>query len=221
MLRKRKINRRFFAFGDVMKRKADERILSFLLSLLLLLSAGCAQLAPPPPTPATLPDYLIGPGDSLQIFVWRNPEVSTSVTVRPDGKISTPLVEDLQAANKTPTQLARDIERELANYLKDPLVTVMMQGFVGPYSQQIRVLGEAAKPQVLPYREHMSVLDVMISVGGLTEFAAGNKATIVRNVDGKTQQYGVRLDDLIRDGDISANVPVLPGDILIIPESWL
>jgi polysaccharide export outer membrane protein len=187
----------------------------------VLLMAGCSQLAPPPPAPSMTPEYLIGPGDTVEVFVWRNPEVSVSVTVRPDGKISTPLVEDLQAANKTPTQLARDIERELANYLKDPLVTVMMRGFVGPYSQQIRVVGEAARPQVLAYREHMSVLDVMIAVGGLTEFAAGNKATIVRIVDGKPQQYSVRLDDLIRDGDITANVAVLPGDILIIPESWL
>lgn len=192
------------------------------VSIMLVLSlAGCAHLAPPPPTMSVSPDYRIGPGDTLRVFVWRNPEVSTSVTVRPDGKISTPLVEDLQAANKTPTQLARDIERVLANYLKDPLVTIMMQGFVGPYDQQIRVLGEASKPQVLPYRQYMTALDVMIAVGGLTEFAAGNKATIVRNVDGKVQQYGVRLDDLIRDGDITANVPVLPGDILIIPESWL
>ncbi len=143
------------------------------------------------------------------------------MVVRPDGKISTPLVEDLVATNKTPTQLARDIERVLASYLKDPLVTVMVSGFVGPYSQQIRVVGEAAAPRVLSYRENMSVLDVMIAVGGLTEFASGNKATIVREVEGKRQQFIVRLDDLIRDGDISANVPVLPGDILIIPESWL
>ena len=183
---------------------------------------GCAQLSPLPPVPpaSVSPDYLIGPGDSLQVFVWRNPEVSTSVTVRPDGKLSTPLVEDLVAAGKTPTQLARDIERELANYLKEPLVTIMVSGFVGPYSQQIRVVGEAGKPQVLAYRAQMSLLDVMISVGGLTEFAAGNKATVVRNVKGQQQQFGVRLDDLIREGDISANVPMLPGDILIIPESW-
>lgn len=134
--------------------------------------------------------------------------------------MSTPLVEDLVAAGKTPTQLARDIERELANYLKEPLVTVMVSGFVGPYSQQIRVVGEAGKPQVLAYRAQMSLLDVMISVGGLTEFAAGNKATVVRNLEGQQQQYSVRLDDLIREGDISANVPMLPGDILIIPESW-
>ncbi len=204
--------------------KMREGLLQLLLALVLtvLLVGGCSQkYAAPPDTPVASPDYLIGPGDALQVFVWRNPEVSVSVTVRPDGKISTPLVEDLVATGKTPSQLARDIERELANYLKDPLVTVMMTGFVGPYSQQIRVVGEAARPQVLAYREHMSVLDVMIAVGGLTEFAAGNKASIVRVVGGKNQQFGVRLDDLIRDGDISANVQVLPGDILIIPESWL
>lgn len=196
--------------------------LSVLLLTLFVFSAGCSNQPPLPAGTASVKgtDYLIGPGDSLEIFVWRNSEVSTSVTVRPDGKISTPLVEDLVATGKTPTQLARDIERELANYLKEPLVTIMVSGFVGPYSQQIRVVGEAGKPQVLAYRAQMSLLDVMISVGGLTEFAAGNNATVVRSIDGKQQQFSVRLDDLIRDGDISANVPVLPGDILIIPESW-
>ena len=199
---------------------------SFVFIMLLagiVCSAGCAQKLPSPPAATSTANtaYLIGPGDTLQVFVWRNEEVSISVVVRPDGKISTPLVEDLVATNKTPTQLARDIERVLASYLKDPLVTVMVSGFVGPYSQQIRVVGEAAQPRVLAYRENMSVLDVMIAVGGLTEFASGNKATIVREVDGTRQQFIVRLDDLIRDGDISANVPVLPGDILIIPESWL
>ena len=204
---------------------ADKR-LNLLISIILLagilFSAGCSTQLPLPAatTSAISTDYLIGPGDSLQVFVWRNPEVSTSVTVRPDGKLSTPLVEDLVAAGKTPTQLARDVERELANYLKDPLVTIMVSGFVGPYSQQIRVVGEAGTPQVLAYREHMSLLDVMISVGGLTEFAAGNKASIVRSVKGQQKQFSVRLDDLIREGDISANVSMLPGDILIIPESW-
>lgn len=208
----KKMRKRFFALRG-----------SLLAAIVCLGFAGCAQTLPQPPSavPAAGSNYIIGPGDSLEIFVWRNPEVSTSVVVRPDGKISTPLVEDLQAANKTPTVLARDMEAELAKYLKDPLVTVIMRGFVGPYSQQIRVLGEAAQPQVLPYRKGMSVLDVMIAVGGLTEFAAGNKAAIVREKDGKRVQFGVRLDDLIRDGDIDANVPVLPGDILIIPESWL
>ncbi len=166
------------------------------------------------------PYYLIGPGDTLNIFVWRNPDLSTAVPVRPDGRITIPLVEDLQASGKTPTQLARDIEKALARYVKDPLVTVMVTGFIGPYSQQIRVVGEAAQPQALPYRDRMTLLDVMIAVGGLTEFAAGNRARLVRIVDGKQQILELRLDDLLKDGDISANIPMLPGDTLIIPESW-
>jgi len=164
--------------------------------------------------------YLIGPGDGLNIFVWRNPEVSTEVTVRPDGKITTPLVEDLQASGRTPAQLARDIEDVLEIYIRQPIVTVIVGEFVGPYSEQIRVVGEATTPQALPYREDMSLLDVMILVGGLTEFAAGNQAAIVRMVDDEQQQYRVRIDDLLKDGDITANVSLLPGDILIIPESW-
>lgn len=195
-------------------------ILIVLIVVGMTILGGCASYPPLPTSPSTSPDYIIGPGDTLQVFVWRNPEVSTSVPVRPDGKISTPLVEDLAAAGKTPSQLARAVERELSNFLKEPLVTIMVSGFVGPYSQQIRVVGEAGKPQVLAYREHMSVLDVMIAVGGLTEFAAGNKATVVRSLEGQQQQFSVRLDDLIREGDITANVPMLPGDILIIPESW-
>lgn len=191
-----------------------------ILVFMVLVSAGCTTISGPPPAVAFNPDYIIGPGDTLGIFVWRNTEVSQSVPVRPDGKISTPLVEDLVAAGKTPTQLARDIERVLANYLKEPLVTVIVTGFVGPYSQQIRVIGEAGQPQVLPYRENMSVLDVMIVVGGLTEFAAGNESRLIRNVKGQQQTYGIRLDDLVRLGDISANVQMMPGDILIIPESW-
>ena len=165
-------------------------------------------------------DYRIGPGDLLEIFVWRNQEVSISIPVRPDGKISTPLVEDMVAEGKTPTQLARDIERELSVYLKEPLVTVIVRDFIGPFNQQIRVVGEAAQPAVLPYRANMTVLDVMIAVGGLTEFANGNGARIIRTINGKNQTFGVRLDNLIREGDINANVAMLPGDILIIPESW-
>jgi polysaccharide export outer membrane protein len=196
------------------------RLPALLFVFALLLLSGCSTYLPPPQASGASPDYLIGPGDSLEVFVWRNPEVSATLPVRPDGKISTPLVEDMPAAGKTPTQLARDIEKALANYLKEPLVTVIVRGFIGPYSQQIRVVGEAARPQVLPYREHMTLLDVMIAVGGLTEFAAGNKATLVRQAGGRSHQYGVRLDDLVRGGDISANTQVLPGDILIIPESW-
>lgn len=165
-------------------------------------------------------NYIVGPGDNVNIFVWRNPEVTMSVPVRPDGKITTPLVEDLQASGKSPSELARDIEKVLSAYIKDPSVTVIVTGFVGPYDQQIRVVGEAAKPQALPYRERMTLLDVMIAVGGLTEFAAGNRTTLVRRVNGQEQTYQVYIEDLIKDGDISANVYMLPGDVLIIPETW-
>lgn len=165
-------------------------------------------------------DYLIGPGDTINIIVWRNPEISMSVPVRPDGKITTPLVEDLPASGKTSTELARSIEEVLSKYLQQPVVTVIVTDFVGPFSEQIRVVGEATDPQALPYRENMSLMDVMIAVGGLTDFAAGNRARIIRNVNGEQQQFRVRLEDLIRDGDISANVPVYQGDVLVIPESF-
>lgn len=189
---------------------------------LSLLLGGCASNPPAPGTVGQAPEfyYLIGAGDSLNVQVWRNPELSMTATVRPDGKISLPLVEDMPAANKTPSQLARDLEKTLAKYIQDPVVTVIMSSFGGPFSQQIRVIGQATKPTALQYREKMSVLDVMVAVGGLTEFAAGNRATIVRNVGGKQTSLNVRLESLIRDGDISANVEVLPGDVLIIPESF-
>jgi polysaccharide export outer membrane protein len=163
---------------------------------------------------------LIGPGDQLSIFVWGNQELSTQVVVRPDGLISTPLVEDMQASGKTPTQLARSLESELSTFVKNPKVTVSVTHFVGQYTEQVRVVGQAAQPQAIPYREGMTLLDVIIAVGGLTEYAAGNKASIVRKVNGVTEQYRVKLDNLIRDGDISANVKMLPGDVLIIPEAW-
>lgn len=166
------------------------------------------------------PFYLVGPGDGLNIFVWRNPDLSQSVTVRPDGRVSMPLVEDLEVTGKTPTELARQIEKELSIYVKDPIVTVIVSGFLGPYSQQVRVIGEASQPRALPYREKMTLLDLMIAVGGLTDFASGNRSTITRIVDGKQKQIKVRIEDLIKDGDISANVDLFPGDILIIPESW-
>lgn len=166
------------------------------------------------------PDYLIGPGDSVNIIVWRNPEVSMSVPVRPDGKITTPLVEDLPASGKTSTELARDIEKALAKFIQQPVVTVIVTGFVGTYGEQIRVIGQAAKPQALPYRRDMSLMDVLIAVGGVTEFASGNKASIIRNVDGKMEKLPVRLNDLIKQGDISANIYMRPGDVLVIPESF-
>lgn len=194
------------------------------LALSVLTLGGCATASIPSLTDmeAQVPqhDYLIGPGDSVNITVWRNPEVSQTVPVRPDGKITTPLVEDLPASGKTATQLARDIENALSKFIQQPVVTVIVTGFVGPYTEQIRVIGQAAKPQALPYREDMSLMDVLIAVGGITEFAAGNKATIIRKVDGKQQKFGVRLNDLIKDGDISANTPMRPGDVLIIPESF-
>lgn len=183
---------------------------------------GCASTSyPPAPATAASADYnwIIGPGDNVNIVVWRNPELSMSVPVRPDGKIATPLVEDLPAIGKDATTLARDIEKALAKYIRDPVVTVIVTNFVGPYSEQIRVVGEAQKPQILPYRQKMTVLDVMIAVGGLTDFADGNGATLLRASDGN-KQYSVRLKDLIRRGDISANVEMKPGDVLIIPQSF-
>jgi polysaccharide export outer membrane protein len=182
---------------------------------------GCATRGQQPvETQVTDTQYLIGPGDAVNIIVWRNPEVSMSVPVRPDGKITTPLVEDLPAAGKTSTALARDIEKALAKYIQQPVVTVVVTSFVGNYDEQIRVIGQAAKPQALPYRRDMSLMDVMIAVGGTTEFAAGNRASLIRNVNGKQQRFDVRLDDLIKQGDISANVPMRPGDVLVIPESF-
>ena len=165
-------------------------------------------------------DYRIGPGDGVQIFVWDHADLSTSVQVRPDGRISTPLVEDLQAAGKTPTELARDIETVLSEYVRSPVVTVIMQGFQGEAAQQVRVVGQAAEPAAVPYRQGMTVLDVMIEVGGLSEFASGNRSKIVRKVNGESVEIRVRLDDLLNDGRIEENIRVLPGDVLIIPESF-
>lgn len=165
-------------------------------------------------------EYSIGPGDTLSIFVWDHADLSTGVQVRPDGRISTPLVEDLQAAGKTPTQLARDIEDVLREYIRSPVVTVIMQGFVGEGAQQIRVVGQAAAPMALQYKQGMTVLDVMIQVGGLSEFAAGNKAKIVRKTVSGEVEIRVRLSDLLNDGDISQNIDMMPGDVLIIPESF-
>lgn len=164
--------------------------------------------------------YRVGPGDSLNIFVWRNPELSSTVTVRPDGKFSTPLIKEFLATGKTPPQLSVELEKELSEFVRDPLVTVIPGGFVGEYEDQVRVVGEASRPTSTPYRKNMTVLDLMIRVGGITDFAAGNRTVLVRYVDGKETEYRVRLDDLIRDGDFSANVDLQPGDILIIPEAW-
>ena len=214
------VNRFFPTFRVVGAARAG---LGALLAVALAWLSGCASGSSYPPAPTTLPaaldyTYIIGPGDGLNVSVWRNPELSMSVVVRPDGKVNAPLVDELVAQGKTPEQLARDVEKVLGKYVRDPVVTVMVTGFVGPYSEQIRVVGEAAKPQFLPYKNKMTLLDVMIAVGGLTDFASGNKATILRTAEGN-KQYSVRVQDLIRRGDVTANVEMRPGDILIIPQS--
>lgn len=193
-------------------------------ALLALMLGACATSIgshPPLPAKADTPAlrYRIGPLDALNIVVWRNPELSTQVTVRPDGYVSTPLVEDLLAAGKTPSELAKEMERALSRLLRDPVVSVVVTGFQGVYSDQIRIVGEAVKPQSVPYRQNMTVLDVMIQVGGITDFADGNGAVLIRGAEGG-KQYSVRLKDLLRRGDISANAAMMPGDIIIIPQSW-
>jgi polysaccharide export outer membrane protein len=182
-----------------------------------------AVQAPPATAAAGSPfEYRIGQGDQLNIFVWRNPDLSVSgVPVRPDGKVSTPLVQEIVAAGKTPKELASEIEAGLANYIKEPLVTVTVMQFQGAVGDFVRVAGQVTTPQTLAYRRDMTVLDLVIAAGGMTEFAAGNRSTLVRNVGGKQQAYRVRLADLVEDGDISANMPMQPGDILIVPETML
>lgn len=202
------------------------RILALaLLCLSGALVAGCASEpkvfdAPAAPAAETAQsEYRIGPGDTLQVFVWNQPELTVTVPVRPDGRISTPLIEGVPAEGKTASQLAKDLETALSEFVRNPKVSVMITSFVGTYGDQIRVVGQAGKPQALPYRANMSLLDVMIAVGGLAEFAAGNRAVIVRQQDGKQVRMPVRVSDLVNDGDIDANVQMRPGDVLIIPES--
>ena len=190
---------------------------------LALILQGCSSSGPSEAvvqSKASNAIYRIGPLDSLEIFIWRMPELSRGVTVRPDGRISVPLIDDLVATGKTPTQLARDIEMQLTKYVQDPTVTVIVGGFHGPFDQQVRIVGEAADPSAIPYQANMTVLDVMIAVHGLTKFAAGNRAELIRTVNGKEAVIPVRIDDLLKDGDIDANVAVQPGDILIIPQAW-
>lgn len=198
----------------------------FTFGALLLISACSSVYLPEATTRASLTDnvdnyqYLIGPGDNLTIFVWRNPEISGSFIVRPDGKVTTALVEDIEVSGRTPTMLAREIEEQLATYINNPRVTVSVTNFAGPLSEQVRVIGEATNPSSVNYTENMTLLDLMISVGGLTEFASGNRAKLVRVIDGKKRSFSIKIDDLIRDGDITKNVDMLPGDIVIIPEAW-
>ncbi len=212
------------------------------LAALLLLAAGPLALLPlgacsmgdSPPAPGAPPgaaavaasdEYIIGPGDQLSVFVYDSPQLGAEVPVRPDGRISTPLIQDIVAAGKTPSQLGQEMATRLKDFVKDPHVTIIMHGFVGPLDRQIRVIGEAADPQAIPYRDRLTVLDVMIITKGLTKYAAGNRAVIVRRTrdkDGHDRQetIHVRLSDLIKDGDISQNIAVQPGDTLIIPQSW-
>ena len=195
-----------------------------LIAVLLVGSFGAAS-APAQERPADVSDasrsgdYLIGPGDTLRVFVWGQPDLSVTVPVRPDGRVSTPLIEDIEAVGKTPTQLANEMEGVLAEYIRSPEVNVIVQQFVGTFAGQVRVLGQAAQPRAVPYRERMTLLDVMIEVGGLTKFAAGNRAKVVRTVDGKSDEIRVKLDDLLNRGRLQANMPMQPGDVVIIPEA--
>ena len=191
----------------------------------LFILGGCSgptsELPPAEPhLQAAAASYVIGPLDSIDVFVWQNPEISTTATIRPDGRVTLPLVEELDAAGKTADVLAREIEDRLSRFILDPFVTVTVSGFVGPFDRQIRIVGEATQPQGIPFRDNMTILDVMIAAGGLTDFAAGNRTTLVRRIDGEQRQYRIRLDDLLRDGDISANVDVQPGDVIIVPETF-
>ncbi|MGV6806338.1 MAG: XrtA/PEP-CTERM system exopolysaccharide export protein [bacterium] len=198
--------------------------IKFFIFLGLASLAACSNLSEVPVSQRGLESdstYIVGPGDTMEIFVWGNQELTVgSVTVRPDGRITTRLVEDIEASGKTPSQLARDIEAAYAEYVKQPVVSVIVSGFNGVPSQQVRVVGEAAEPKKIPFSKHMTLLDVMIDVGGLTEFAAGNKAVLIRTSESGSGSYGLRLEDLLEDGDISANLTMQPGDIVMIPESW-
>jgi polysaccharide export outer membrane protein len=202
---------------------------SLVVFLLLQAPVGCSSAQPESPaaqspavpaaaTASPTGEYLIGPGDTLQIFVWRQPDLSVTVPVRPDGRISTPLVEDVVAVGKTPTELKREIESVLSEFVRSPEVNVIVQNFVGTPGAQIRVLGQATRPSSVPYREGMTLLDVLIEVGGLTQFAAGNRSRLVRTVDGRSQETRIRLDDLIQ-GELDKNVAMRPGDVVIIPEA--
>ena len=215
--------------------------------MLILLASGCGYLpllSEEENDVAVLPSdytYIIGPGDSVNIFVWGNPDISTTATVRPDGKITIPLAEDLLASGKTPSQLARVMEKKLAKYVRDPQVVIIVGGFQGVYSQQVRVIGQLSggggggggfggggggggsahySAKAFPYKKDMTLLDLVIQIGGLGQYADGNRASIIRSVNGEPQQFGIKIDDLIDDANLSENVKILPGDIVIIPEAF-
>ncbi len=205
--------------GNILKAKA---ILAPAWMIAIVIGAlawsGLSRAADAPAQSPVGPDYLIGPGDTLQVFVWRNPDLSVTVPVRPDGKISTPLVEDMPAVGKTPSGLARDVETALSQYVKSPQVNVIVTIPVSVFSQ-VKVIGQVTKPQALPYREGMTVLDALLAVGGVAQFAAGNRAHIARTVNGKEVDIKVRLDALVNGGQMKENIPLQPGDVLVVPES--
>jgi polysaccharide export outer membrane protein len=200
------------------------KLTGFLCTLTLALGAAIIAMAfdparaAEPVAAAVSPDYMIGPGDSLHVFVFQNDELSVTVPVRPDGKISTPLVEDMVAVGKTPSQLARDIEKSLSEYVKSPKVNVVVMGAMSVFSQ-VRVIGQVVHPQALPYRDGMTVLDAVLAVGGMGQFAAGNRAHLVRSEHGKNTEIKVKLDALVNNGDMKQNLPLRPGDVLVVPES--
>lgn len=200
-----------------------KNIIQLISALLVVLTMGCSSvqsnLLPVSSTQTTV-NYVVGPGDQLQIFVWRNPDLSTGITVRPDGRISSPLIDDLDVAGLTAQEIARLIEVRLSKYIRTPLVSVIVSGFNSTVDQQIRVIGEATNPMAIPFRAGMTLLDIMIEVQGLSDFADGDNAQLIRKENGIEKQYTVQLDSLIRDGDISKNRAVHPGDTIIIPESW-
>jgi len=215
-----------FLWGLSMRRF---KTVATLLSMFLLISCSSH---PPLDNTVKLPTdytYIVGPGDSIEIFVWDNPDISKSVTVRPDGKISTPLIDDLVATGKTPSELARDIEDNLSQFVREPLVSVIVNGFEGIYEQQIRVIGQlegggggqsnSFSAQAFPYKKDMTLLDLLIELGGLGEYADGNRSSIFRRIDGTAHQFGIKIDDLL-EGDVSANIKILPGDVLLIPEAF-
>lgn len=218
------------AYGDFVMRFAHSSKLLMGVSLAAVALSGCATGSSGPKLPpATFvtaqegpgEEYIIGPLDTLTIFVWRNPELGAKVQVRPDGRITTPLIEDMPAVGKTPTMLAQDIKVQLSQYINDPLVSVIVDNFAGTFSQQIRVVGATEKPASIPYRANMTLLDAMIAVGGLSEFAAGNRARLIRQdrETGRQTEYALKIGDLLKRGDSRANVRLEPGDVIIIPES--
>jgi polysaccharide biosynthesis/export protein len=196
--------------------KLKRKLIAGLVALLGFVIG--AEAATAPATPAVAPDYIIGPGDEIQVFVWRNPDLTVTVPVRPDGKISTPLNEDMPAVGKTPQVLARDIEKVLSEYVKSPQVNIIVTKPVSVYSQ-VKVIGQVLKPGAVPYRDGMTVLDAVLAVGGLSNFAAGNRAHLVRTEAGKQTEIKIKLDSLVNSGDMSQNQVMKPGDVLVVPES--